>query len=541
VSPAAGSALTPRDVAAAAPGETPRVESAQWVPALFLALALVLPAVEYYPVTRNFFFQDDFLNLYEIADKNLWEFILRMHGGHLLMTRNALFALFYHTFGTNEANYFWAVYLTHLLNVALLFLTIRSLTDSVRLACFGASAWGLMPVHAGSLGWYSVYGQVVVAACVLWIVSGMARVAAGKPLPRAAPLLWVALIFAAMTSFGVGIGLTLVMPVVAYLLVPPERGRARVMIPLAVVAAATPLIYLLVQHYNRQFDGGLAPTDMATGALTYLSTYVHFLLDLIGYAIGCLTLGRLQIPAYYPTAGEYAVAGAWVVATAVVFRRAPAAVRRQILACLLLAFATYGMIAAGRSVFVTPKNSPWMVRSQRFHYAGPVPLAILLCIVLARLGAGRVGPRAGTALLLLWMAAMVGGRFWRPIQLPIRQVWGARRETTLAIDQIRKRIAAAQPDATVFIPNERFKSVGPMLYGAVRRFPGLVGIFVIYFPYDVVDGHKVFFLEADPEVIQGARDSRRASKLLKSYASVGRKPPPTPAPVWPPRKPPTGK
>jgi hypothetical protein len=103
---------------------------------------------------------------------------------------------------------------------------------------------------------------------------------------------------------------------------------------------------------------------------------------------------------------------------------------------------------------------------------------------------------------------------------------------------MRKQIASAKPGAVVYIPNERFKSVGPMLYGAVKRFPGWVGLFVIYFPDDVVDGHRVYFLETDPTVIAGASDSRRASGLLKSYEEVGRRPPPpTPAPQWPPRKP----
>lgn len=528
-------ASTTSTLESSTPGRS--VSTNRWAQLGFLLLALALPALQYYRITLNFFFQDDFLNLYEIADKDLWSFVLRMHGGHLLMTRNALFALFYNVFGTNEVFYFWAVYLTHLLNVVLLFLTVRDSTGSARLACFGAAAWGLLPVHAGSLGWYSVYGQVIVAACMLWILSGMARVATGKPLPRFAPLLWALLLAAAMSSFGVGIGVALVMPGVACLLVPRGRGRARVALATGIVSVATPLVYLWVQEQNRQFDGGLAPSDMAAGALLYLATYVRFLLELIGYAITCLALGTLHDPLYYPGAAAYALVAVWVAILVVIFVRGSTAVRRQILACLLLALAIYGMISAGRAAFIKPNNTPWMIRSPRFHYAGPIPVAILSCILLAQFGNVRwLGGRPKTGLLLLWMGAMFAGRYWKPQQIPIRQVWSARRETSVTLADIHKRIARAKPGATVFIPNQGFKSVGPMLYGAVQRFPGSVGLFVIYFPENVVDGHRVYFLEADPKVIEGARNSRRTAELLKSYESVGRRAPPPPTPVWRPNR-----
>jgi hypothetical protein len=93
-------------------------------------------------------------------------------------------------------------------------------------------------------------------------------------------------------------------------------------------------------------------------------------------------------------------------------------------------------------------------------------------------------------------------------------------------------IAAAPAGAPVYIENRGLKSVGPMLYQARTRFPGWAGVFAIYFRDHVVDGKRVYFLEADPLVIEGARDGRRTAGLMLSYADVGRVPPP---PEPPPR------
>ena len=58
--------------------------------AVLLAFALAFTAAVYLPLTQNYFHTDDFLNLYQILNEPLPTYLLTPHGGHVLLTRNAL-------------------------------------------------------------------------------------------------------------------------------------------------------------------------------------------------------------------------------------------------------------------------------------------------------------------------------------------------------------------------------------------------------------------------------------------------------------------
>src|SRR3990172_5951322 len=137
---------------------------------LLSLVAIAFAGVVHHPITRNYFREDDFLNLYRIANDSLASFLLGLHGGHLLLVRNLLFYLCHAAFGAEPAGYLWVAWLTHLVNVALLYSVVRILTASSLAACFGAVLWGTDPILTSSLGWYSVYGQVVAASILLWLL-----------------------------------------------------------------------------------------------------------------------------------------------------------------------------------------------------------------------------------------------------------------------------------------------------------------------------------------------------------------------------------
>src|SRR5262249_57351468 len=166
--------------AAAAPRRP--AASGSWHPLALLAVALA--AWVYYPITRIYFFADDFILLASIASDRVMPFLLRPFGGHNCLGRNLVFLATYHLFGLRADLYYWSVLLTHLLNVALLFGLLRALTASVLLACFGAALWGMSPLQAGTLGWYSVYGQVLAVAALPPLLLPLGRLAAPRaPLP----------------------------------------------------------------------------------------------------------------------------------------------------------------------------------------------------------------------------------------------------------------------------------------------------------------------------------------------------------------------
>jgi hypothetical protein len=163
-----------------------------------LLIAVAASAAAYAPITANYFHSDDFLILQGLVNRPFLRFVLEPGAGHVYVGRNLLYWMFWSAFGPEPAYHLAAVLLTHLLNVALLYGVVRRLTGSARLACFGATLWGIAPAHEGSLGWYAVYGHVLVATLLLVVLGGMARRAAA-PAPLAVPQLsgWCGLLLLA--------------------------------------------------------------------------------------------------------------------------------------------------------------------------------------------------------------------------------------------------------------------------------------------------------------------------------------------------------
>ena len=152
---------------------------------LLLAIVPVaFAALVFHSITGNYFYTDDFLNLYEISHDGFFRFVPEPSAGHLYLLRNAIFYLTYVLLGPHPAGYYWSAFLTHLLNVFLLFRVLEVFLGSDRLACFGATLWGVSPINEGSLGWYSVYGHVLATTLVLSVVLDVGRCrTAGAP-PR---------------------------------------------------------------------------------------------------------------------------------------------------------------------------------------------------------------------------------------------------------------------------------------------------------------------------------------------------------------------
>ena len=96
------------------------------------------------------------------------------------------------------------------------------------LAYFGAMLWDTCPALAGTLGWYSVYGQLLLTTlvlCVLWSLGRVVR--SGRAVSARVALLWTAVLAAGSTPVGTGLGVAAAFPVVAALALrasPSERA-----------------------------------------------------------------------------------------------------------------------------------------------------------------------------------------------------------------------------------------------------------------------------------------------------------------------------
>lgn len=479
--------------------------------AVLVGVPLALSALVYFPIIRNFFFADDFITLFNMRNQDFLPFILVPRGGHLHATFYIFFSLWYRLFGTNPEPYFWLSLLTHLVNVGLLFSIIRLLTKSTLLACFGATLWGTSPMNEAALGWISVFAQAIVSCFMLFLLRQIVLVANGDPVRRYAPALWCVLLLAACTCFGTGIGVTLVFPAVAFLLLPASPTRTRVVLIFCVLAVILPGFYFgLTRLTTALYMPRTAPVFFEPNLVTNLVMLGY----LVGYGIVTLLIGHLTTRLDYPSMVAFAVIGLFVAALVATLITAPWQVKRRLLACVVLSLGCYGIIVVGRAAFFALANNPQaFIRAGRYHYAGPIPLAIALCIMLAYADTLYPLRRAAKTGLLAGSIGLAGlAYFW--VGKPIDHHANARRETTQVMATVQQTIAAAAPQQDVYIPNRPFQSVGPIFVTRQDLFPGWAGIFVIFSPDNVVDGKRVRFVTADREALIAAGEGYRTATLI---------------------------
>jgi len=474
-------------------------------------LPAVCAAIVFYPITGNYFHADDFVDLYQLRNEDVPHYLLRMYGGHVLIVRNAITLLLHAAFGLDPRGYFAVALLTHLLSVALVYVVALRLTDSWRLASVGATLWGIAPANEGALGWYAVYGQVVATACILLVVAGLVAVRADASQPMR-PRWWALLLIIAGTCFGVGIAAALVMPLAAWLLLPPVPTRRKAIAWLIAAAVIVMAIYVALRLLEPALYGERRmELSIMVAGIPSLVRHADLVAALVAIGMAQWPLGWMATPTSFPTplhvaalvgSGAVLIAG-WVVA-------APS-VRRRLSGVLLLVLATYGLIAMGRSAFQA-HGSILLAQSPRYHYAAGALLGIALVVALHAL-AERVDLSTGAAnrLWAAWAVTFVGMLAFTPH--PIEHFDPDRRETLAALSAIQQRIAAAPPGAPVSIPIDPFYSVGTFNIEFRNLFPGTAALFVIFYPDNVVDGHRITFTSSDPKTLEAAR-GRRGETLI---------------------------
>src|SRR5262245_63967295 len=232
------------------------------------ALPVLLAAAVYFPVTRSYFFADDFDSLLSIRNDDFLRFVLRPFGGHNLVVRNLVFYGSARFFGLRADLFFWQVLLTHLLNVWLLFRVLHALTASRLLASGGAALWGTSPVQLGTLGWYSVYGQVLVATALLVVLDRVTRLArTGDAPPVRTAAAWYVLLLAGSACFGTGLGVAVAFPVVLFLLLQAAWRRWG----MRVVFLTLPLAAIALYRAHRSLVARFEAPSLAAAVARYLS------------------------------------------------------------------------------------------------------------------------------------------------------------------------------------------------------------------------------------------------------------------------------
>ena len=440
--------------------------------------------------------------------------LFELWAGHLYVLSNLMWALMYRLVGVNPFPYFALMLSLHLLAVALLFALVRRLTSSGAFAGAAAATWGASPVNAGTLGWYCVYGQVL--ALVLGLVAlcrAASASARGAVSPRTALVCAVCFVGSAM-SFGTGLALAMCSPLILWLFVSPEcRGRDTVWWWLVPPILIVPLYAACLWAYPPSETERALGMGIAHG-LPSLVPAVTMDLALFGFGTSAVILGPASaLVAGWARASMLVTLAFWLLVASGLWR-GDSSRRRAIVALGLAALCQYTAIAIGRAPLFA-KVGVSGADATRYHYG-----ATAMLIAMAALAADAVVGRAGThrrstdIVAVLWLALSGGALVGHPI--PIDRNAAARAEASALVGEVQALAKSAPSGRPVLVPNRPFVGAGPFLLASPDVFPGCAAAFTIYFPTNVVAGHRVFFVDPNGKTLAGARalPGSRIAQLL---------------------------
>jgi hypothetical protein len=508
----------------------------RWRDVAGAAVAIGISAAVLWPVLAYPFQYDELIHLYTLANFGPLELLLTPHGGHLLFASNWVYAPLYALFGMWAPAYAALALATHLLNVGLAWAVLRRLGGRRGLATVAAALWGSAALHVGSVGWFAVYGQILLTTAVLWILLDAARVMGDGGRPMAAMRVrWAVLLVVAAGSFGFGLALAALLPAALYLMLEP-RPRWRVAVGrLLLAAVAVAALYGAMQWLhgavsNRPPLHGVATAGQRTPRLADAPLAAGLFADYVAAGVAELAVGPgLRVeptsllaartrPAPTPRVAlaSRLVALAWFAAFAVCLARRPRPQARQALTLAALGLSGYAMLAlwavssgridqlvelaeiSGRDLAAGIWDS--QVAAPRYHYLPPLLLLLATVRALPPPAAGaraRSGCRAIAALAAGWAAVVLATdglavRGHRPGWAPVR----------LVERQLRRAVAATPPGETLRLDND---PVPIPFAGRDATLPGRAAVALLLFPDGQVDGRRVVFVERDPALLAALR------------------------------------
>src|SRR5262249_18532467 len=213
------------------------------------------------------------------------------------------------------------------------------------LVWLGASLRRICPLAVGTIGWYSVYGHVMVTTIILVVLDRLARLAAtAGPLPASMAWLWYALLLAGTTCFGTGIGVALVFPVVLFCLLPTAWRQPGIRLAYLALPAVTLALYFGL----RALSGWLEPLPFSevvhmAAARRGLLSAPAMLLPLLGFSVSGAALGHAFEGGRFLDARTWVVIVAFVLGLGLIAWRGDSKARRTAVAMAALAVGIYGI------------------------------------------------------------------------------------------------------------------------------------------------------------------------------------------------------
>jgi hypothetical protein len=511
--------------------------------------AAVAPAVlagavvwVFWPITRGDFFLDDLVRLYDLKNWGWAKLILSPHGGHLLVTSNATYWLFDRAFGLVPPTWFMVVLVVHIVNVLLLYDVTRRVAGDRRIAFLASALWGVAPVQVGVLGWFAAFGNALVGTTLLLLLRGLTLAAARREPPHAPRIVWwYVLALLGATSFGFGMAVAMVLPVVGYLFLCGVPWRGRVTARLAGTVALVPIVYVMQQRlYDAWFDVPLpwtAPMVLPSSPEAIMRAAIDtgtLLAALLSYGVGALLLGThgvggsavdLRLLGERPI-GEgfvmlYVLSGLAALCLLLALARAPRQERQRALALVLLLVASYGMVAlgstlTGRTTFLRDHGAEVASLGGvvRYHYVPTLILAVLLAGAAAPLVRRAPSPVVTGMLLLVLVGLAPRLRADRTVVAEFVAELHDDPSHHEALRRLEKTVRETPGRGPVQVANWPLRVRVYILKS--QSMPGWLGVFVIFNESNRLAGRVVRFTESDAQLRAAllAEGTTRSARLL---------------------------
>lgn len=488
---------------------------------VWMIAVLALVGGVYFPVTRVFFYADDFSCFATIVDAGLPYFLLHPIGGHAYLVRGIFFYLPFALFGFKAEPYAWLALITHVLNVALLFRVTRRLTGSVLAAALGALLWGTSPLQSEALGWFAAYGYVLSGTALL-LTLDLALARPGKTWESGSKAaLCALLLWCGAMSCGVGVGTALAFPFVIALHAPEAYRSMRPRVVLVLLPALIVGSYYGSRWLFARLYGPLPVEERMLGAMAFSSSWPVF--QMTGLLLKFGTDGLLDGIWLPPSSGPGSCVEApwwplWAFLALVVCASSVSRseTRRSMLGLFGLALGAYGIIAVGRAN-LDAGAVPVHAGMYRYHYVGTLPLAMILAGAVQEVARYVKLPNlVPGALLAGWFALALlihGTTPWK-----LNEYASCRRSVETTLRTIDARIDAAPSGKDVYLPNDLVPEC--FMYSDVADSAGL---FAFQYPQDDVRGRRVHFIApgadpvaARPPAVAGDRAGRHNARRLSA-------------------------
>ncbi len=482
---------------------------------------------------KNTFRDDDFMHLYDLVDHGFFTFVSAPHGGHVLVAHKAVIGLLHKLCGLDPLPYFALALGLHALCVSFLFRVIFSISKRSFLAAFLAGLWGTSPIHQGVVGWISVFGQLFATTAILWVLADVVSVSREERKATAwLQVRWSLLLLIAATSFGSGLALVVLFPVIVCLIARPGSPLRRVGRRLSIVSAIAILLLAVSGFASRGSWSDWAPVFGWKGAaLTAVLTPQLVILQ-AGYGFSSLFLGPLTtavsgeilIGPFMAASPEQIAWGAGgvgalaLLAVGVWYWRGSEAKDRGIpIASLLLVLVPGIATSLARALLYGSQ----LVIQERYHYLPMAGIAIFLGAVLPRFR--FVGPAwFSGAVACVWFAVLVPFSSDAARQSESEMMKRNRDEIRVARAIIDRAIEEAGTSERVWIKNLDFPPMSMCFAFGVRQrdFPRLAAFYLPAYADDVDALSRVRFVESDTSLVEEIRSKkgRHSSEMIVSMA-----------------------